>query len=143
MPGYLEEIEDIPHADATDNQIEELLTRLKTFKEDEFAALLHKCHNVIRNRETKDPVAAFDEIAKILFVKVFVERSLRRRQRRKNLFTVEVLQDEIADNPLEDLFRRTKDHYRKDRIFAEGERLNLKSATGLENCTPSRTLQPL
>ena len=132
MPGYLEEIENIPHADATDKQIEDLLTRLKTFKEDEFAALLHKCHNVIRNREKKDPVAAFDEIAKILFVKVFVERQLKRRQQRKNLFTVEVLQDEIADNPLEDLFRRTKDHYREDRIFTEDESLNLKSATGIE-----------
>ena len=132
MPGYLEEIEDIPHAGATDNEIEALLTRLKTFKEDEFAALLHKCHNIIRNREKKDPVAAFDEIAKILFVKVFVERQLKRRQRRRNLFTVEVLQDEIADNPLEDLFRRTKGHYREDRIFAEDERLNLKPATGIE-----------
>ena len=70
MPGYLEEIEDIPHADATDEQIEDLLARLKTFKEDEFADLLHQCHNVIRNRKKKDPVAAFDEIAKILFVKV-------------------------------------------------------------------------
>ena len=54
----------------TDKQIDELLTRLKTFKEDEFADLLHQCHNVIRNREKKDPVAAFDETAKILFVKV-------------------------------------------------------------------------
>ncbi len=132
MPGYLEEIEDIPHADATDNQIEELLTRLKTFKEDEFAALLHKCHNVIRNREKKDPVAAFDEIAKILFVKVFVERELKRRQQRKNLFTVEYLEAYIGSNPLEDLFQRTKEHYQADRIFAEDERLNLKLATGLE-----------
>ena len=132
MPGYLEEIEDIPHADATNKQIEKLLTRLKTFKEDEFADLLHQCHNVIRNREKKDPVAAFDEIAKVLFVKVFVERELRSRRKRKNLFTVEFLQDQIADNPLEDLFQKTKDHYRADRIFAEDERLNLKPATGLE-----------
>lgn len=132
MPGYLEEIEDIPHADATDKQIEALLSRLKTFKEDEFAALLHQCHNVIRNREKKDPVAAFDETAKILFVKVFVERELKRRQRRKNLFTVEFLEEQIADNPLEDLFRRTKEHYQADRIFAEDERLNLKPATGIE-----------
>ncbi|HOX84794.1 MAG TPA: N-6 DNA methylase [bacterium] len=132
MPGYLEEIENIPHADATDKQIEELLTRLKTFKEDEFANLLHQCHNVIRNREKKDPVAAFDEIAKILFVKVYVERELKRRRRRKNLFTVEFLQEQLADNPLEDLFQKTKDHYRGDCIFEEDERLNLKSATGLE-----------
>lgn len=132
MPGYLEEVEDIPHADATAKQIEALLSRLKTFKEDEFAALLHQCHNVIRNREKKDPVAAFDETVKILFVKVFVERELKRRQRRKNLFTVEFLEEQIADNPLEDLFRRTKEHYQADRIFAEDERLNLKPATGIE-----------
>ena len=132
MPGYLEEIEAIPHADATDKQIDELLTRLKVFKEDEFAALLHQCHNVIRNREKKDPAAAFDEIAKILFIKVYVERGLKRQQRRKNLFTVSFLEEQIADNPLEDLFRQTKTHYQADRIFAEDENLNLKSATGLE-----------
>ena len=132
MPGYLEEIEDIPHADATDKQIEALLTRLKTFKEDEFADLLHQCHNVIRNREKIDPVAAFDEIAKILFIKVYVERGLKRRQRRHNLFTVSFLEEQIADNPLEDLFRQTKTHYQADRIFAKDENLNLKYATGLE-----------
>ena len=132
MPGYLEEIEDIPHADATNKQVEELLTRLKTFKEDEFANLLHQCHNVIRNREKKDPVAAFDETAKILFVKVFVERELKSRQRRKNLFAVEFLEEQIADNPLEDLFEKTKAHYQVDRIFEKDERLNLKPATGIE-----------
>jgi type I restriction enzyme M protein len=132
MPGYLEEIEDIPHADATDKQIEELLSRLKTFKEDEFADLLHQCHNVIRNREKKDPVAAFDEIAKILFVKVYVERELKKKRRRKNLFTVEFLEEQLSENPLEDLFQKTKAHYRADRIFEEDERLNLKPATGLE-----------
>ena len=49
------------------------------FKENEFADLLHQCHNVIRNREKKDPVAAFDEIAKVLFVKVYVERDTARK----------------------------------------------------------------
>jgi len=53
MPGYIEEIENIPHADATDKEIEELFSRLRVFKEKEFADLLHQCHNVIRNREKK------------------------------------------------------------------------------------------
>ena len=97
-----------------------------------FERQVHQCHNVIRNREKKDPVAAFDEIAKILFVKVYVERQLKRQQRRRNLFSVELLEEQIADNPLEDLFRRTKEHYQADRIFAEDERLNLKPATGLQ-----------
>ncbi len=40
--------------------------------------------------------------------------------------------EQLADNPLEDLFRRTKEHYREDRIFAENECLNLKPTTGIE-----------
>ena len=64
MPKSLEEISNIPHADASDKEIDELISKLKTFKEDEFADLLHQCHNVIRNREKLDPAAAFDEIAK-------------------------------------------------------------------------------
>jgi len=131
MPKSLEEIENIPHADAGDKEIKELLERLKAFKEDEFADLLHKCHNIIRNREKKDPVAAFDEIAKILFVKVYVERELRDKKARKNVFTAEFLQDQLGANPLEDLFQKTKEHYRADRIFEGDETLNLRPATGI------------
>jgi type I restriction enzyme M protein len=131
MPGYLEEIEGIPHADASDREVAEMLARLKVFKEDEFADLLHKCHNIIRNREKKDPVAAFDEIAKVLFVKVYVERELAAKKARKNIFTAEFLQEQIGEDPLGDLFDRTKKHYRADRIFGRDETLNLRPATGL------------
>jgi len=131
MPNY-DEIDNIPHADATDKEIDALLSRLKTFKEEEFADLLHQCHNVIRNREKKDPVAAFDEIAKILFVKVYVERKLKQKRQRKNLFTLEFLKEQIGDTPLEDLFQNTKKHYAEDQIFDKDEVLNLKPATGLE-----------
>ena len=131
MPNY-DEIAGIPHADSSDKEVEELLARLKVFKEDEFADLLHQCHNVIRNREKRDPVAAFDEIAKILFVKVFVERELKAKKKRKNLFSVEFLEEQLGDNPLEDLFQKTKAHYKTDRIFESDEKLNLKPATGIE-----------
>lgn len=57
--------------------------------------LLHKCPNEIRNREHLDPAAAFDEIAKVLFMKVCVERRLRRGKDRQNLFTADFL-DEIG-----------------------------------------------
>ncbi|RZB31349.1 MAG: type I restriction enzyme M protein [Desulfobacteraceae bacterium Eth-SRB2] len=131
-PGYLEEIENIPHADATDKEIEELFSKLRVFKEKEFADLLHQCHNVIRNREKKDPAAAFDEIAKILFVKVYVERKMLTRRSKENLFTVDVLNKQIAENPLDNLFQETKKYYSKDKIFDEDERVNLKPATGEE-----------
>ncbi|MGD9788798.1 MAG: N-6 DNA methylase [Sulfuricellaceae bacterium] len=131
MPNY-DEIENIPHADASDKQIEELVTRLKVFKEDEFADLLHKCHNVIRNREAHDPTKAFDETAKILFVKVWVERELKAKRQRKNLFTVEFLESQLGDDPLNDLFEKTKKHYEKDAIFARDDKINLKPETGKE-----------
>jgi len=132
MPGYIEEIENIPHADATDKEINELLSKLRVFREREFADLLHQCHNVIRNREKKDPAAAFDEIAKVLFIKVWVERELRGQKKRKNLFTTEFLDEYLSDEPpLDALFSQTKKAYSDDKIF-DDERINLKPATGRE-----------
>lgn len=130
VPGHIEEIENIPHASATEKEIRDLLSRLRTFKEKEFADLLHKCHNIIRNREKKDPAAAFDEIAKVLFIKVYVERQLLTRRSKTNLFTVDVLKSQIAENPLDSLFQETKRFYAADKIFEEDERINLKPATG-------------
>ncbi len=132
MPGYIEEIENIPHAEATDKEVDELLSKLRVFREKEFADLLHQCHNVIRNREKKDPAAAFDEIAKILFIKVWVERELRKKQKRKNLFSVEYLDEQLGETPLDDLFQKTKQHYAVDKIFEDDDRINLKPATGRE-----------
>jgi type I restriction enzyme M protein len=132
MPGYTEEIENIPHSDSTDSDIKKLLEKLRAFKEKEFADLLHQCHNVIRNREKKDPAAAFDEIAKVLFIKVYVERQLLTRRSKENLFTVDVLQRQLADNPLDNLFQETKRFYSTDKIFEDDERINLKPATGEE-----------
>jgi type I restriction enzyme M protein len=84
-PNY-SEVKDIPHADASDKEIQELLAKLKPFEGKEFADLLHACHNVIRNNEHLDPAAAFDEIAKILFIKVWVERRLKEKKERTGVF---------------------------------------------------------
>ncbi|WP_448140261.1 N-6 DNA methylase [Sphingopyxis fribergensis] len=130
LPGHTEEIENIPHGDASDKDIDELLSKLRAFTEREFADLLHKCHNIIRNREKKDPAAAFDEIAKVLFIKVYVEREMLTRRSRTNVFTTDVLKQQIADNPLDMLFQQTKRAYAEDLIFEKDERINLKPATG-------------
>jgi type I restriction enzyme M protein len=130
MPNF-DEIEDIPHADATDKEIEEIISRLKVFREDEFADLLHQCHNIIRNREKLDPAAAFDEIAKILFVKVCFERRLKAGRQRKNLFSKDFLiqQKNLYEDPIDTLFAETKKEYRADKIFEQDEKINLKFNT--------------
>jgi len=127
-PNYAE-IKDIPHAGASNKDIDDILKSLRTFREDEFADLLHQCHNVIRNREHLDPAAAFDEIAKILFVKTWSERRMRERGERKNLFTVEVLNQQLNKDPINSLFDATKEAYKTDKIFDPGERINLRPAT--------------
>jgi type I restriction enzyme M protein len=127
-PNY-SEIKNIPHARDSDKEIEALLAQLKPFEGKEFADLLHQCHNVIRNNEHLDPAAAFDEIAKILFIKVWVERRLKEKRERKNLFNVEFLQTQLADNPINALFEQTKHAYRADKIFEPDERINLRAAT--------------
>lgn len=132
MPKSQEEIDNIPHAAASDKEIEELVSRLKVFKEDEFARLLHECHNIIRNREKLDPAAAFDEIAKILFVKVYVEKELKSKRARRNLFSVEILDEQIGRHPLNTLFEQTKAAYRDDRIFDKDDEIRLRPATGRE-----------
>lgn len=71
-------------ADASDEEIEDLISKLKTLKEDKFADLLYQCHNCIRSREKVDP-PAFGEIAKILFVKLYIERELRAERQHPNL----------------------------------------------------------
>lgn len=130
MPGYIEEIEDMPKSGATDKQIEDLLARLKVFKENEFADLLHACHNIIRNREKLDPAAAFDEIAKILFMKVYAERHLK-ADMKNNIFTLDYVEQAETFNPeyLADIFEKTKREFGKDNIFTKDEKINLRTNT--------------
>ncbi len=57
---------------------------------------------------------------------------MSKKRRRKNLFSVDYLEELIGDNPLDMLFRETKDAYSTDKIFEDDERINLKPATGTE-----------
>lgn len=130
MPGHIEEIEDIPKAEATDKEVQEILSRLKLFKENEFADLLHQCHNIIRNREKLDPAAAFDEIAKVLFMKVYAERKLK-ADMEGNIFTHDYIEQGEKFNPdyLYDIFDKTKADFGKDKLFAKTEKINLRVST--------------
>ena len=130
MPGSIEEIEDIPKADSTEKQVQELLSKLKVFKENEFADLLHQCHNIIRNREKLDPAAAFDEIAKVLFMKVYAERNLK-ADMKGNIFALAYIEEGEKYNPgyLQTIFEKTKTDFGKDKIFDKDGKINLRENT--------------
>jgi type I restriction enzyme M protein len=61
-----------------------------------------------------------------------VERELNKKRKRKNLFSVDYLEEQLGDNPLDWLFQQTKQAYSTDKIFEDDERINLKPATGTE-----------
>ncbi|MEB2804913.1 N-6 DNA methylase [Campylobacter upsaliensis] len=136
MPGHIVEISNIPKNGDNDKEVQNLLKSLVVFKEDEFAKVLHKCHNIIRNGDKLDPADAFDEISKVLFMKVYVERVLLKQNIHQNVFTAGYIEDMqnspiVAPNStaIKTLFENTKKEFAKDLIFNKKDEIKLKEST--------------
>lgn len=125
-PGYREEIEDIPKSNSTEKEIKALYSKLKVFREKEFKQALEACHNIIRNNDKLDPAAAFDEIAKILFMKVYAERNLKKGK--ENVFSLEWVEEaeKYSKDFIQKTFDDTKTEFGKSVIFKKEEKINLK-----------------
>lgn len=76
-PGDFVQINEIPKASdwGDAKRLEEIRSKLRVFNRKEFQDLLFKCHSILRDVHKMDPGRAFDTISKILFVKMYVERS--------------------------------------------------------------------
>lgn len=74
-----EKLSDIPRAEFLhdDKKLEKYIKDTKFFTRDEFSKLLTRCHNIIRNNDKLSPEAAFDEISKVLFMKIMYERNAK------------------------------------------------------------------
>jgi type I restriction enzyme M protein len=77
MPGDFVQINEIPKASdwGDAKRIEEIKNKLRAFNRREFQDLLFRCHSILRDVHKMEPGRAFDTISKILFVKMYVERS--------------------------------------------------------------------
>ena len=134
LPKKLDEITEIPNAEESNNakRVEQLLTQLKTFTRDEFSRLLLKCHNIIRNNDKLSPEAAFDEISKILFMKIRYERQNSDSQifSSNEFDKMEKLYNNIKASKgkpfYQDLFDRTKEDFAKDNLFDENEVIKIR-----------------
>lgn len=143
MPKKLEEIVELPKASdiTNDKKIQELLAKTKAFTRDEFSKLLFKCHNIIRNNDKLSPEAAFDEISKILFMKIRYERN----PDEDTIFTLDIFKKQEANyeknirpslkNTPKDLpymdfwFERTKETFAEDEIFDEHDKIRIKQGS--------------
>lgn len=140
IPTDLDEIVDIPYAkDVNDEKkIAETLNQLKKFERDEFAKLLQKCHNIIRNNDKLSPEAAFDEISKILFIKIRYERqnnlgikfSKKEFEKDEQFYETNIkpgiTNDADKVSYMQYLFRLTKKEFEKDKLFDANETIKIR-----------------
>lgn len=136
LPLKLQPVNDIPHIDTIqDNKkLEKSLAKTKEFTGDEFAKLLHKCHNIIRNNDKLSPEASFDEISKILFIKIMYERnpkqeaifSLKQFERLKDAWNMYRGKSESESSYMQRLFEDVKAEFLTDNIFDENEKIKLR-----------------
>lgn len=134
MPKKLEEIADIPSADMVndDKKIKAMLLQTKAFTRDEFSRLLFKCHNIIRNNDKLSPEAAFDEISKILFIKIRYERTNSGTQifskeeflKQKKMYGA--VKSKESPDYYQFLFNKTKEDFAKDHLFDENETIKIR-----------------
>ncbi|HAY3540736.1 N-6 DNA methylase [Elizabethkingia anophelis] len=141
MPKKLEEVVEIPNAvELFDKKkIEELLTKTKAFTRDEFSKLLFKCHNIIRNNDKLSPEAAFDEISKILFMKIRYEREQAKTKAlfsRKEFEELKSAYEKITGKDslpfYQHFFEKTKEVFKTDEIFDPNDSIKIRETSFLQ-----------
>ncbi|MEO1075576.1 MAG: N-6 DNA methylase, partial [Bacteroidota bacterium] len=132
LPGELVQVNDFPKAgDWSDaRRLRALREDQRAFNRKEFQDLLHRCHGILRDTHKMEPGRAFDAISKILFIKMYVERTGTH-----GTFTTDFIDQRKkthlkGDKPVhEGLFDLTKQHYSEDEIFAADDSLDVSEAT--------------
>lgn len=141
LPQKLEEVVAIPTAKDIDNakKIEQIKNQTKTFTREEFTKTLQACHNIIRNNDKLSPEAAFDEISKLLFMKIRYERQQRGTKvfTRKQYETEEKNYEEnirpglkgtalYSQSYMQRLFSTTKVEFKEDHLFEESDEIKIR-----------------
>lgn len=141
LPQKPEEVVTIPTAkDVADaKKIEQIKNQTKTFTREEFTKTLQACHNIIRNNDKLSPEAAFDEISKLLFMKIRYER----QQKGTKVFTRKQYEAEsknyeenlrpglkgtalYAQSYMQRLFSTTKEELKDDHLFEESDEIKIR-----------------
>jgi type I restriction enzyme M protein len=143
LPLSLNPVSEIPQAkDIKDEKkLEDILSKTKEFTGDEFAKLLHKCHNIIRNNDKLDPANSFDEISKVLFLKIMYERnpdddylifSKQKVKKEIEIHSKKIARGETTLSYLDEKFNGVKNAFKNDGIFEENERINIREKSFIE-----------
>lgn len=139
IPLKLDPVSGIPYAKDIydDKKLNEELNKTNAFKGDEFAKLLKQCHDIIRNNDKLSPEAAFDEISKVLFIKIMYERDPKRKgkftkqafEELKNAWNLSKGRSETESSYMQRMFEDVKADYEKDHIFDDNEKIRIREGS--------------
>lgn len=128
-PLKIERISDFPTAldIVSDQNLALFVNKVRGYSKDKFLKTLTRCHNIIRNVDKLSPEAAFDEISKILFIKMLYERDAKDELvYSKDKF----LKDELAYNGdvdyIQHLFNEVKETYSTDGLFDSEDKIRIR-----------------
>lgn len=130
--GAVEQFCDFPKAIdiADDNVLNAFVDRMRQNSKESLLAAFSKSHNIIRNNDKLSPEAAFDEISKVIFIKMLYERE----PNNELVFTREkFLRDESlwlkahkGNDYICSLFESVKQQYIDDGLFERNETLRIR-----------------
>lgn len=129
--GGVERIGDFPKANdvLTEEATQHFIIRMRHNTKDALLQALERCHNVVRNNDKLSPEGAFDEISKVMCVKMMYERnpdgelifsSGKFLNDEKNFLDIHPKGDFIAH-----LFGEVKKHFADDVLYEEFDRIRL------------------
>lgn len=92
-----------------------------------FKGILKACHNEIRNNEGLDPTAAFDEMSKVMFCKLYEEKE----RQRNNRFRLTVFDDaaKLGVNVVKQIFTDSKNAPGYRDLMTPSDEINLHDRT--------------
>lgn len=137
--GGVERIGDFPKAAdvQTDESINGFIRRMRRNTKEALLNAFDRCHNIVRNNDKLSPEAAFDEISKVMFIKMMYERE----PDGELIFSQDkFLKDEkqyLANHPKEDyiahLFEGVKVYFAEDDLYEKYDNVKIcrKSFTAI------------
>lgn len=136
--GNIETIGDFPKANDVRSAdcLDRFIRRMRNCSKDKLLQAFNKCHNIIRSNDKLSPEAAFDEISKVIFIKMIYER----RPNHELIYTREkFLRDETEwqsknkkGDYISHLFRYVKSQYASDGLFDKEEAIRISRTSFLK-----------
>lgn len=128
-PDSMVHIPDFPKAEdcADEVRLNRFIAKMVGVNKDALFDAFTRCHNIIRNNDKLSPEAAFDEISKVIFIKMRYERS---NPEGELLYGEEKFKKDEANSKDSDyintLYKQVISDYKSVRLFEEQDRIRIK-----------------